>query len=43
MKQNLKKMISYYKPYLGVFFIDMFFAPFARASAKSFLLYLDAA
>ena len=26
MKRNLKKMISYYKPYLGVFFADMFFA-----------------
>ncbi len=26
MKNNLKKMISYYKPYKGVFFADMFFA-----------------
>lgn len=26
MKSNLKKMISYYKPYKGVFFADMFFA-----------------
>ena len=26
MKQNLKKMITYYKPYLGVFFADMIFA-----------------
>ena len=32
MKQNLKKMISYYKPYLGVFFIDMFFALLDRKS-----------
>ena len=26
MSKNLKKMISYYKPYLGVFWADMFFA-----------------
>lgn len=26
MKKNLKKMISYYKPYRAVFFADMFFA-----------------
>ena len=26
MKQNLKKMISYYKPYRGTFYLDMFFA-----------------
>ena len=26
MKNNLKRMISYYKPYLGTFFLDMFFA-----------------
>lgn len=26
MSQNLKKMISYYKPYLKIFFADMFFA-----------------
>ncbi|MDD6796907.1 MAG: ABC transporter ATP-binding protein [Clostridia bacterium] len=26
MKSNLKKMISYYKPYKGIFFADMFFA-----------------
>ena len=26
MKKNLKKMISYYKPYKAVFFADMFFA-----------------
>ena len=26
MKQNLKKMISYYKPYMGTFYLDMFFA-----------------
>lgn len=26
MKQNLKKMFSYYKPYMGMFLADMFFA-----------------
>ena len=26
MKSNLKKMISYYKPYMGTFWLDMFFA-----------------
>ncbi|MCR5797343.1 MAG: ABC transporter ATP-binding protein/permease [Eubacterium sp.] len=26
MKNNLKRMVGYYKPYLGTFFIDMFFA-----------------
>ena len=26
MRQNLKKMISYYSPYMGVFLADMFFA-----------------
>ena len=26
MKNNLKRMLSYYKPYLGTFFLDMFFA-----------------
>lgn len=33
MKENLKKMISYYKPYKRVFFIDMFFAIVASAIA----------
>ena len=33
MKENLKKMISYYKPYKRVFFIDMFFAIMASAIA----------
>lgn len=33
MKENLKKMISYYKPYKGVFFADMFFAIMASAIA----------
>lgn len=33
MKENLKKMISYYKPYIGVFFADMFFAIMASAIA----------
>ncbi len=26
MKENLKKMVSYYRPYKGTFFLDMFFA-----------------
>ena len=26
MSKNLKKMISYYKPYMGMFLADMFFA-----------------
>ncbi len=26
MKENLKKLVQYYKPYLGVFWADMFFA-----------------
>lgn len=33
MKENLKKMISYYKPYKVVFFADMFFAIMASAIA----------
>ncbi len=33
MNRNLKKMISYYKPYLPVFFADMFFAVLAAAIA----------
>ncbi len=33
MRDNLKKMISYYKPYKGVFFADMFFAIMASAIA----------
>ncbi len=31
MKKNLRRMISYYKPYLGTFFLDMFFAIIASA------------
>lgn len=31
MSQNLRKMMSYYKPYLGVFFADMLFAILAAA------------
>ena len=38
MKENLKKMISYYKPYKGVFFADMFFAIMASAIALVFPL-----
>lgn len=33
MKQNLKKLISYYKPYKRVFFADMIFAILASAIA----------
>ncbi|MFQ9515590.1 MAG: ABC transporter ATP-binding protein [Eubacterium sp.] len=33
MKENLKKLVSYYKPYRGVFFADMVFAIFASAIA----------
>ena len=33
MKENLKKMLSYYKPYKGVFLADMFFAVMASAVA----------
>ncbi len=29
MKENLKRMVSYYKPYLGTFALDMFFAVLA--------------
>lgn len=30
--ENLKKMLSYYKPYKGIFFADMFFAILASAT-----------
>ncbi|MCD8325717.1 MAG: ABC transporter ATP-binding protein/permease [Lachnospiraceae bacterium] len=33
MKENLKKLIQYYKPYLGVFWADMFFAVLQSAAA----------
>lgn len=33
MSKNLKKMISYYRPYMGVFILDMLFAIFASAIA----------
>ena len=33
MGKNLRKMISYYKPYLGTFLLDMFFAVLASAIA----------
>lgn len=33
MKENLKKMMAYYKPYLRVFYTDMFFAILASAIA----------
>ena len=37
MSKNLKKMISYYKPYLGVFWADMFFALVAAAVSLAIL------
>lgn len=33
MKENLKKLVSYYKPYMAVFLADMFFAIMASAIA----------
>ena len=33
MNQNLKKMLSYYKPYKSIFFADMFFAMLSAAVA----------
>lgn len=33
MNENLKKMFSYYKPYKGIFFSDMFFATLSAAVA----------
>lgn len=33
MKENLKKMASFYKPYMGTFFLDMFFAFIASGIA----------
>ena len=33
MFKNLKKLVSYYKPYMGTFFLDMFFAVVASAIA----------
>ncbi len=38
MNQNLKKMISYYKPYHGIFWADMFFATLSAAIALVFPL-----
>ena len=35
MRENLKKMFSYYKPYMNVFIADMFFAFGAAAVARS--------
>lgn len=53
MSENLKKMISYYKPYRGVFWADMFFAALSAGIAlalplviryvTSTLIYLDTA
>ena len=33
MRENLKKMISYYKPYLKIFFADMLFAALSAGVA----------
>ncbi|MCD8380228.1 MAG: ABC transporter ATP-binding protein/permease [Lachnospiraceae bacterium] len=33
MKENLKKLVQYYKPYLGVFWADMFFAVLQSGTA----------
>ncbi|MBQ4275705.1 MAG: ABC transporter ATP-binding protein [Lachnospiraceae bacterium] len=33
MRKNLKKMAGYYKPYMGIFLLDMFFAFLASAIA----------
>ena len=33
MLKNLKKLLSYYKPYIGTFLLDMFFAVVASAIA----------
>ena len=33
MKENLRKMAGYYKPYMGVFLSDMFFAFLASVIA----------
>ena len=33
MRKNLKKLLSYYKPYMGIFILDMFFAFLASAIA----------
>ncbi len=38
MSQNLKKMLSYYKPYRGIFWADMFFATLSAAIALAFPL-----
>lgn len=38
MNQNLKKMLSYYKPYRGIFWADMFFATLSAAIALVFPL-----
>lgn len=53
MSQNLKKMLSYYKPYRGIFWADMFFATLSAGIAlalplviryvTSTLIYLDTA
>jgi len=53
MSENLKKMLSYYKPYRGIFWADMFFAtvsagialalPLVIRYVTSTLIYLDTA
>ena len=41
MKNNLLKMISYYKPYKRVFFIDLFFAFLSASIVTSTLIYME--
>ena len=38
MKENLKKMIGYYKPYKKVFFADTFFGNNINIKAKIIIL-----
>lgn len=38
MRSNLRRMLSYYKPYLGVFFADLFFAMLSAGIALVFPL-----
>ena len=51
MNKNLKKMMTYYRPYMGIFWADMFFATVSASIAlvlplviryvTSTLIYLD--
>ncbi|MEE1304484.1 MAG: ABC transporter ATP-binding protein [Agathobacter sp.] len=40
MKKNLKKMISYYRPYMGIFCADMIFAMISAAIALAIPLFV---